>query len=192
MALRVYLMPATGTGASRADARRPKYSDQLTRWVGMDYGHEPAFLVWGEAIDHAALVANPDVIAAPADLNQSIGAALTNVQAKLEGFKIPADWITAGMTYKAALKGVALIFQLAQRYAGNNAGEKLLDADTLDLRFNQLSAAKRTKLREMADSFGLDRSGLDNTSTIRDFLKAMAAQNFMQIKTSLGAESLIL
>jgi hypothetical protein len=65
---------------------------------------------------HNTIAAQADVIAIPADVNAEIGAAaLSNVQTRLEQLRIPADWVTAGHTYRQVLKRVLAWFMGARQ-----------------------------------------------------------------------------
>lgn len=177
-------MPAAGDGTEE-NPIQPKYAAELTGWRAMDYGREPVFLVYGDALAHDQLVANPDVVSPPADLSKKIGGSLSAAQNKLEQAGIPSDWLTTNMTWRTAIKGIALIFQLAQRYSGMN-GERLFSSLTLDTQLGDLSAENRKKLQDVADWFEVDTSSLTATSTVRDLLREMAAQNWRAIR--LGVE----
>src|SRR3990167_9302367 len=124
--LRLYLMPITGAGTSQADPRQPKYTADLgPEWSMMDYGLVPWCIVAAERDDavHAALTANADVRAVPVDLDSTVGAALSATQTALETARIPAGWVTAGMTWRQVLRPVMGLFQLAQRYHGATGQE---------------------------------------------------------------------
>jgi hypothetical protein len=184
--VRFYLVPVVGTGFS-GDRRRPKYFatdaglPAIADSAGaqfMDYGDEPVMLVCANTTgaEHAAIVANADVASAPLDLTQTIGANLGTVQARLEAFHIPADWITAGMTYKTTLRWVTRLFFLHQRFQGLKGGRFFPSGITLDSQVGDLTAAQRQKFQAAIASLNLDAGGVTLTTTIRAALKQLADQ----------------
>lgn len=181
-----FLAPKLGTG-QYPDAFRPKYTDpgslgagnDLTGWVAMDYGFESAFLVVAPvtAAQRTALSAQADTLVVPANLDNTISAlALSTIQTKLEALNLPGNWITSGMTYRQAVKGARRVISFMQRWQGL-FGERLFGGTvTLDTRINQLTATQRQRLNTVAADLNLDTSGITNTTTLRQALKAIADQ----------------
>lgn len=179
MAYRFYLMPKAGTG-TESDPYRMSYIDNAngTRAIvgpasGMDYGVMPTFLVAADVTpaEHTAISAHADVVSVPAVLTNTVGANLATTQAALEGKNIPAEWITAGMTWKAVLLWLTRLFQFAQRYNGLFATAPFLDAQTnLDLPVNQVPQAARDRYAETAQSFGFNSALITGSMTIRQVL----------------------
>jgi len=189
--IRWYVLPLVGAGTDD-DPRRPAYvADTGAAWAGMDYGAEPIMLVRANvsSAQHAAIAANADVIAVPADLDAAIGGTLATAQARLEAVQIPADWMTAGMTWRQALRGVAAVFQLGQRLNGLGLAARLFGGGiTLSTTFGELSANVRTRLAAMADSFGFDRSAVAAGTTLRQALRGLAVQWTRELR--IGGETL--
>lgn len=175
MAIRFYIVPKTGTGVDPFDGYRPRYvSDLNVGWVGLDYGDEPTFLVGADVTtaQHTSLVANADVTAAPADLGVTVGGNLASVQAALEARNIPSHWVTADMPYKRVLWGIGCIMLLAQR-----ADFRFFETGvTLNTTIAQLTTAQRTRLQNLADALGMDRSGVTGSTTMRQALRLLAQQ----------------
>lgn len=198
MALRVYLVPVIGDGLTPKTARRAKYiaPDEffvggiVGRYQAMDYGNEPMMLVAAEvtAAEHTAIAANADVIAAPANLDNTIGANLATVQAALESVNLPADWITSGMTYRTVLRWIARLFLVCQRFQGLAGGRLFPAGITLASVIGDLSASVRQKLTQGAQSLGLDTSNIAPATTIRAALKDLGNQ--MTLVITLGGSSL--
>jgi hypothetical protein len=156
----------------------------------MDYGNEPTMLVAAEVTnaEHTAIAANADVIVVPANLDNTIGANLATVQAALESLNIPADWITAGMTYRAVLKWIARLFLICQRFQGLAGGRLFPAGITLASTVGDLSASVRQKLTQGAQSLGLDTSNITLATTMRAALKDLGNQ--MTLPISLGGQAL--
>jgi len=184
MTIRYYLMPAL-----EVDNRRcPKYmfvdyadlnpAGLNVQWNAMDYGLMPVFLVRANVTiaQHAALAAQYDVIAVPENINNQIGAGLSQVQTALETLHIPAGWISFTNTYKEVLRTIACIFQFFQRLHGM-FGEKLIDgAVNLNTEWADIPVEARINLRDVADSIRLDYSSVVATTTVRQILKMFADQ----------------
>jgi hypothetical protein len=174
MSNRYYLMPLTGAG-TRIDPRVPKYRSTDLAGVDvslMDFGTEPVCLVAADVTtdQHAALVAHPDVMAAPVSLDSQVGANLTTVQAAIESFNIPADWIQSTFTYRTVLRGLAAIAQFLQRFQNFQLASIFQSGITLATRFNQLPPPVQANLRNAATDLGYSTAGLSGTSTIRQIL----------------------
>lgn len=182
MALRVYLTPIIGSGASVADSRRAKYfkgTSASGKFVLIPYGLEPFGLVVAEVTpaQHTALTANSDLQSFPANLDTQLTAGVvTTVKAGLESLSIPGGWVTTALTYRNLLRVVIQIFQFSQRFHGLGGGRLFPAGVTLDTQFSALSAGQRTSLQAAATSFGWDTSGLTGANTLRQILKAMADQ----------------
>ena len=182
MAARFYIMPIQVVGNSRG----PKYlkwrenSDGIVcRWSLMDYGLIDAALVAADVTQeqHEQLVAEPDVAAAPVDIDQNISEiAIPRVQQVLEALRIPAEWIDSTYTYRQILRMVGGLFQFAQRHHGMH-GEALIDStDQLDLRWNQIPQARQNRIKATADNLGYDYSAVQPTWLMRRILKHLGDQ----------------
>ena len=200
MAISFYIMPAVGAG-TRQDPRRGKYWTALQLHIStsqtseMDLGLQDTFLVAVEnvnATDDTTMKADTSVIAIPT-LTNTIGAgALTAVKASLESLDLPANWVTAGMTYATVLRFVAIFCQFLQRYNGLGGTTQILGGTvTLDSTFGSLAAGVQSKLQQTAASFGFNTSGVNSSTTIRALLKGMADQwtlpiNIMGVNIAAG------
>lgn len=189
---RVYLVPRIET-PTPIPAWRPAYCTggaiaNSLRAV-LTYGGEPWALVFADtsAAEHAAIIAHADATALPADLDSQIGAALATVQGKLEAADIPADWVTASMTYRTVLQWVIRIFLLMQRFQHFGAALDLLFSTIgLDGLVGDLSATTRQRLNTAATSLGLDTSSITLATTIRTALRILGQQ--MTFPVSLAGE----
>lgn len=199
MAIRVYLVPVEVV--SNPPARGPKYftwkydpdppaligsvARASTDYGLMDYMIEVADLTTAQ---HNTLVANSDVVALPANLNTAIGGQLSTVQGLLESRRIPAEWITSGMTYATVLHAISTLFMLAQRYAGLH-GLRLIEAGiTLDNTVGDLPEAARQRIDAAAQSFSLDTSAITLATTIRQALRILFQQMGDPIHIGLGVD----
>jgi hypothetical protein len=194
--MRYYLVPKLqDTTSFPFPVNRAKYmfaGDLGPTWApgayqSMDYGAEALFLVAADLTpaDHTTLTSQPDVIAIPSPIDTNVSAgALPTVQAKLEAADIPGNWVTTAHTYRQVLKAIVRAIAFNQRYNGLNAEkffsltDKLGNRITLDTQFNQLTAAEKTKLQNVATDLGLDTSGVVSTTTVRQILINVAGQLF--------------
>lgn len=180
MTWRLYVLPLAGAG-TRTDPRRAAYlrENGVTDSALMDYGASPWCLCAADTTDtqDAAITANADARALPADLDQDVGGALTTVQNYLEAAVIPAQWITDTTPFRTVVRAVAGLMQFAARYAVLNNGDVLIvNQAALDLRVNQLSAARRNALTATATDLGYDTSMITGQTLIRAVLYALALQ----------------
>lgn len=181
MAIRVYIVPVVtaNTGPGGAPCRAPDYVPALgVPWSAMYYGLEPVALVRADvdAAQHSTLAASAPITVVPANLDASVGAAVTTVEAALESWSIPGQWVASGLTYRQVLRGVATIFQFAQRFDGLHRLRIFGGTVTLDTTVAQLPQAARDKLAAVSDSFGWDRSGVTGATTLRQLLRGAAQQ----------------
>lgn len=159
--------------------RYPERERIHCNWAMMDYGLINACLVVATVTQeqHEQLTAEADVAAAPENIDQNVSElAIPKVQAVLEALRIPAEWVDTTYTYRTLLRMVAGLFQFAQRHHGMH-GEQLIDnVGQLDLRWNQIPAARRVRIRATADSFGYGYSTVTNTTKVRKILMILANQ----------------
>lgn len=184
MPFRLYLVPVIGTGATKDDARRPKYFETLTDWSAMDYGFEPVMVVGASLTvsDDASIIAQPDVTALPFDLAPTLtGGQVTAVRNALEALHIPALWVTTADTWIGVVRSVLGVFSFFQRFGGIYATQtgqvppSLFGGGvTLNTTFGSLPLAVRTALLETATSFSLSTAGFTGGTTLRVLLKALA------------------
>jgi hypothetical protein len=181
--VRFYIMPIMVVNETY---RGPKYLKWRLNpegidclWSMKDYGLINAALVAADVTQaqHEALVAEPDVAAAPVDIDQNINEiAIPQVQAVMEALRIPADWITSEYTYRDILRMIGGLFMFAQRYHGMHNEQLIDNTDQLDLRWNQIPLARRQKIIATADELGYDYSEVQNTWLVRRILKHLGNQ----------------
>jgi hypothetical protein len=180
VALRFYVVPKIGTGATPTDAIRPKYiGDLAVPWSAMNYGLEETFLVGANVTgaQHTTINGNIDVISIPQNLDSAIGlVALSTVKDRLESLHVPSDWVTSDHTYRDVVRIVGKLFLYMQRFHGQQLTKFFQSGVTLDTRVNQLTAAQRTAMLEAAQSLGLDTSVATNTMTLRQALRLIVQQ----------------
>ncbi len=182
MAVRFYVVPKIGTGGGSTvtrDAFRPKYIEAIgVTWAAVNYGAEATFLVGADvsAAQHASISANADVTSIPANLDTQVGANLTATQNALEALNIPADWVTAAHTYRQIITLVVKLFKVLQRLNGRWQQTIFEAGITLSTTMAELTQNQRDRLQDVADSFGINNSGVTGTTTIRQTLRILAQQ----------------
>lgn len=187
--IRYYILPIERDVSGMA--RGPKYLPwrfdpdppalvDVRRFGLMDYGLVDACLICAPDISqaqHEALVAEVDVVAAPENIDQHIGApAISIIQNVLEALRIPAGWVDTTYTYRQLLRMVAGLFQFAQRHHGLHKEQLIDNQSQLDLRWNQVPLDRRQRIQATADSLGYDYSAVTNQWLIRRILKHLADQ----------------
>lgn len=182
--IRFYIMPYADFGDRR---RGPKYlrgrynpsGIPVLRWAAKYYGLVDACLVAVDLtqVQHEQLAAEPDVAAAPEDIDQNISAiAIPRVQQVMEALRIPAGWVDGSYTYRAILRMIGGLFLFAQRYHVMH-DEPLIDsAAQLDLRWNQILEARQNRIIATADVLGYDHSAVGPTWLVRRILKYLGDQ----------------
>jgi hypothetical protein len=182
MAIRFYLLPKIGDGLTFATAFRPAYVSDggiVGRYTAIDYGKEVWMLVGADVTgaEHTAIVAHTDVTAVPANLDDTVGGALSTVQTKLELANLPADWVTSGMTWRTVVKWTIRILLLMQRFRGLlSSAARFFATVTLDSTVGDLSALVRQRFITAAASFGLTTTGITLGMTIRAALILLGQQ----------------
>lgn len=181
--IRFYIMPIMVVDGNR---RGPKYlrwrfypAGINCRWSMTDYGLIDAALVACDLTQdqHEQLVAEPDVVVAPEDIDQNISEiAIPKVVQIMEALRIPADWVDSTYTYRTILRMVAGLFLFAQRYHGMH-NEALIDFTAqLDLRWNEIPKARQDRIKATADEKGYDYSAVQPTWLVRRILKHLGDQ----------------
>ena len=177
-----FVVPIVGSG-TRADPYVPKYIPALgVEWQWRDLPRNWG-IVWANAspAQESAVGANADAIVVP-PLDNTI--ALTATKNALEALNVPAQWLTAGMTYRTVLRVIVGMANFAQTCDG--MGLQLTLAGNLDKTLSQFSAQTRTILANASDSLGLDRSSITGSTTVRETLRIMGQQFAQGTSISLG------
>lgn len=180
--LRFYIMPIVFTNNTRG----PKYLKWRRhpdgvgcQWSMKDYGLIDAALVACNLMQeqHEQLVAEPDVAAAPEDIDQNISEiAIPRVQQVMEALRIPADWVDSTYTYRQILRMIGGLFLFAQRHYGMH-NEQLIDSTAqLDLRWNQIPLERQRRIMATADELGYDYGAVANQWLVRRILKHLGDQ----------------
>jgi hypothetical protein len=181
--IRFYIIPIDVVGGNK---RGPKYfkwqfgPDGIDCQRSMkDYGLIDAGLVAADVTQaqHEQLAAEMDVAAAPVDIDQYVsGIALPTVVNVLEALWIPAGWVTTGHTYRELLRMVGGLFMFAQRHHGMHGEQLITSQADLDLRWNQITLARRERIVATADDLGYDYSEVQNSWEVRRILKYLGDQ----------------
>src|SRR5262249_24048263 len=137
----------------------------------MRFGAQDWYLVGVNVTDPALdtfLVAQTDTIKVPDNLDSNIGAALSTVQKRLEGLKLPTQHLTSGTTYREMVRTAINMILFFQRLQGVNKyyNAILTGKVDLDTQWGDIPQATQNKILNAAQSFGLDTSGLTNQTTI--------------------------
>lgn len=164
----------------------------MGRYDVIRFGNQGYFIVSADvsdALDKAAQ-GQADVIRIPDNLNATIGTNLAKVQSQLEAINIPADWITASMTYRTVVRTITQMFLFMNRFAGINGVTVplLTDLLPLDTPFSSLSKLNQDRLYKTGASFSLDTSTW-STSTLRQILKNIADQ-FAKVPVPIGCATI--
>lgn len=194
MAIRLFLVPiVTGTAIHPLTLqevtlpRAPKYRELYAGapWGGIDFGFEPVYLLVADvdATMLAALVANADVTAIPANLDNTLGANRQTAEDALESRNLPGDWVTTGMTWRFVVRAVTGVLTFAGRFGVVTGGGRLFPPGvTMTTTYAELSQEIRDKIRQTLDALGYDRGPagaggpLTATSTMRDLLRLIGQQ----------------
>jgi hypothetical protein len=187
MALRLYFVPVVHVAVPRYEC--PKYfphrfnpptaglenvSHAWTTYLLEDVGLIAADVTTAQ---HSIVAAQTDVIALPVNLDVTLNAGAVNAaQAALEGWNVPANWVTTGMTYRQVVRTVVRMWRFHARMVAMSNGRLFDGTVTLSTALASLPLAARNRLKSVADSYGLDYSGVTNATTVRQLLKAMADQ----------------
>jgi len=181
--IRFYIMPIQ---VANETYRGPKYlkwrwyPDGIDcRWSMKDYGLIDAALVACDLTQeqHEQLVAEPDVAAAPEDIDQNISEiAIPKVVNVMEALRIPADWVTSAYAYRQILRMIGGLFLFAQRYHGMHNEQLIGSTAQLDLRWNQIPKDRQDRIKATADNLGYDYSAVQNTWLVRRILKHLGDQ----------------
>lgn len=177
MVWRVYIMPMSSAG----NRRWPKYmacranpAGLAVAWCAMDYGAEPMALVRADvdAAQHAALAANPDVMAMPVDLRTIPDApAIAAIRDYLAANNIPDDWVSVSLSYAQIARRMGILFQLMQRL-----NRRIFSGGVVPLTpLSGLPVGARSALLAAARSFGADTLALTGASTVSAALQAAVA-----------------
>ena len=187
MSRRYYIMPVVESVWQEMPYREGKHRVAVCtagyRFGIMDYGPEywciARIIPAPQDEDHALLISDPQVFPIPENINNAIGANATTVTNKLEAANIPGDWITPATTWRTLLLRLAAYCHLMSKAAGleDNYIDRMFDGGrTLDSTYGDLPTGARRRLRNAADFFGFDRSGINSNTTLRDALKQIAHQ----------------
>lgn len=175
MAIRYYILPTTATVVNGRTIRVPQYLDAagVTSRSSIYFGDRPRCICAADVTNgqHTSLMANADVLAAPANLDNVLTAQVANTaQTQLEALNIPAQWIAAGLTWRQVVKRLAGMFDFCQRVQGRH---QLLNGVGLNDTVGDIPQGVRQALADAADDLGLDRSDITLATTIREALRLM-------------------
>jgi hypothetical protein len=183
VAVHLYLMPISGTGASRLDPRVPKYRQDLgSIWQMMDYGNCPVCLVASNVDDfnHAVLTSYADVWSWPENFqnNRSVVGedSVPALRERLEQWNIPGMWIRPTDTWLDVAHGIGTMFQLMQRFAAVSSNADPFDGVALSTPFAEYPADRKHLLLTAATSMGFDTAGITGSSDLRGALKYLGDQ----------------
>jgi hypothetical protein len=180
----LYLVPSESVPGEGVTYYGPKYfawrfgTGTLPKRGQVDYGFIDGYLVEADldAAQIAALTANPDVYAFPANLDAAISPN-DGLRTMFEGFNIPTDWLTSATTYRELIRKLYGIIKFAQRFAyiaGENGappGTFLFGVITLDTRYRNFPADVANWFSLTVASYGIDPGIIRANSTVRQMLK---------------------
>jgi len=191
--MRYYIVPKIGDGLTPITAFRPKYTDPGSlsptwrvglveasdgRYEALDYGFASWMLValTLSAADDALLVAQPDVVALPTnlDLLVSLGA-LATVRAALEARGMPGTWVQTTHSYRQIAAFLVRLISFS-RVARKMVGRLLALGFTLDSTLAELTVLQRQQLQQAALDMGASSSGVTLNMTFRDVFLLISNQ----------------
>jgi len=177
--IRFYIVPMVGSGANRADARRPKYftdaeAKPVTRYQMRGFGLGWCLVRAPEItqIQHDQLTAQSDVYAFPEDLSQGIGqAAKDAVKAKLNAVGAPYNWVDSVSTWRGIVRGIAKLFVIVSmiRNRKPNRWRTFLDSVDWSAEFQSLPQAAQNRLNQIAQAVA-DVEEIPPTMTLEGLL----------------------
>lgn len=131
-------------------------------------------ICWADctAAQATAIAANADVLLVP-PLDNTISN-VTAVRNQIEAMNIPAQWVTAGMTYRTVMRVVVGMAQLIQAVRGRGVTVTL--AGNLNMTLSQLSVATRNAIAASCDALSIDRTGIIGSTTLREALRMFGQQ----------------
>lgn len=183
MTLRLFVIPLERNGPFRG----PKYFQWrhdpdppalvTATYSITDYGLIDFCLIVADVqpADITALAALADVLTVPELLDTTLsGGAVTTVKAFLEGFNIPANWVTAGQTYRSLLRTVTGMFLFAQSFTAILGRGIDFVSVPLSTQYKNFPADIQAALQQAASDGGYDTTVLSGNNTLRSILKSMA------------------
>lgn len=167
-----YLVPIIGAG-TRLDPRRPKYITELgVDWAICDFIDNAVAWASTSPAQETAIVANADARLIP-PLDNTV--AVNATKQALEDLSMPAQWVTAGMTYRTVLRVTVGMAQLLQR-ASAILGSQISPTGNLDRTIGSLPVATRNAISQACDQLGIDRTGIVGSTTVREALRIFGEQ----------------
>lgn len=178
MAINVYIVPQIIVQGPRGDRPQGKYMDELlaggVQVSQLFYGREEVVMLMARDVPlgiHQTMAGHADCTTVP-DLSQTVGSQLIPVQTSLEALNVPSGWVTEATGYASLVRTVASLFLIFERLTSITP-ERLFGTVTLDTRWNQLPAAVRQQLLDVASSFNFSTAGMSGSTTVRQILKAL-------------------
>jgi len=161
-----FIVPLTGTG-TRVDPIVPKYIPALgVDWAKVDFG--ASCIVWANAspAQESTVGANSDAVVVPPLDNTITSGAVATVRSTIEALNIPANWVTAGMSYRSVLRVLVGMAQLIQRVSGI-LGSTPVIAGHLNDTISSFSVAVRNAIAQACDDLGINRTNITGSTTLR-------------------------
>src|SRR6185295_11949182 len=135
----VYLLPLIRPGNARAHWKHFGVGEPFAGLLYSAKYFNDLGLVWVQDVPpaaHAAVSADPDVIALPDDLDSKLGDDIQALAARLEAVGVPADDVSSAGTYREAIRILVarMLVSLAVREQGVQAvdGARTLDSAAID------------------------------------------------------------
>lgn len=158
---------------ARTQFRSPRNQAGIdARCTVIDYGQLPGAIAVADVTEeqHALLIAMSDVT----DLvpHSMIDAALTAEDAQrvtlaLEQMSVPAQWVTAGQSWREVLRTVAGVFLFAQRMNGKYRAPVVPEGYTLDSTWADLPVETQQQLLDIVSELRVDYMGAGPETTLR-------------------------
>lgn len=132
-----------------------------------------------DVADETLILADPDTVRIPDNLDGTVGGRLAAIQSKLDGWNLPSAWVQVGHTFRFVLRRITAMLLVMQRIQGSlPAGERttllFVGGRTLNTAIRDLTAAQRDVVLNALRDLNIDRAGLTLDSTIGQvFARAM-------------------
>lgn len=181
MAYQLYIIPMelvqpTGTYT----IRRVKYLHTIPdlQYGSLDYGKLNHALVAADVTpaQHAAIIANTDVIAFNANLDAQVGggSGLNNLRDALEVVILPGNWVNSNTTWREVARAIAGVMLFGQKHEALWDEELIPNRAALSLTWSAISPDRRNRILTTGKELNYDMSFITNNMTVRAILRELA------------------
>ena len=184
---RYYLAPVVGDGFSVVTAKSVKYFSDLRTAQNPAVDGMQFLILHVNRVSlvhcpnmtqtvHDQLTAQPDVIAFPETLTNTVGGQLANITSTLESIYMPNNFIGASTTYQQIIDYFVSYMQLANPVIDWLRLEIVQYIYQSGTTLSQLPGDITSRMQAIAANRGYDTTGLSGASTIREMLEHFSEQ----------------